>query len=97
VAPVSQAADEIADPCGAPYDVLLACGREIDGATATLAALLLERGRAQGTECLACRPKERATQGRVQVGIDSGRRRRRSPGQEDAERCGGTGLPPTGK
>jgi protein-tyrosine phosphatase len=49
--PVSRAADGIADPCGAPYDVLLACGREIDGAARTLATLLRERGRAQGSAC----------------------------------------------
>jgi protein-tyrosine phosphatase len=48
LAPVSRAADGIADPRGAPYDVLLACGQEIDEAAATLAALLRERGRAQG-------------------------------------------------
>ncbi|MFF9869584.1 low molecular weight phosphatase family protein [Streptomyces sp. NPDC013953] len=51
LAPVSQAADGIADPCGAPYDVLLACGQAIDAAAATLATLLRERGRAQGTGC----------------------------------------------
>ncbi|QGZ52506.1 low molecular weight phosphatase family protein [Streptomyces sp. QHH-9511] len=51
LAPVSRAEDGITDPCGAPYDVLLACGQEIDEAAATLAALLRERGRAQRTEC----------------------------------------------
>ncbi|THA30042.1 hypothetical protein [Streptomyces sp. A1547] len=44
LAPVGRAADGIADPWGASYDVLLTCGREIDEAAAELAGLLAEQG-----------------------------------------------------
>lgn len=42
LAPVERAADGIADPWDASYDVLLMCGREIDEAAAELAGMLAE-------------------------------------------------------
>ncbi|NBM17517.1 low molecular weight phosphatase family protein [Streptomyces sp. GC420] len=46
--PVPRGADDIADPSGGSYDVLRACGEEIDAAVTALAGLLRQGGPADG-------------------------------------------------